>query len=101
MMFSYGSGLASSLFSLRVVGSIKAIAEHLNVRQRLAQRTAVAPADFTRVLDTREQRYGKCGYKAEAPIDGLYPGTFYLVEVDSKYRRSYQRAPGHYRKSSL
>ena len=100
-MFSYGSGLASSLFSLRVVGSIKSVAEHLNVRQRLAQRTAVSPADFTRVLDMREQKYGKCGYKAEAPVDNLFPGTYYLVEVDSKYRRSYQRGPGHYRKSSL
>lgn len=71
------------------------------MRQRLAQRVAVPPPDFTRILDSREKRFGKCGYKAEAPVEGLYPGTFYLVEVDDKYRRSYQRAPGHYRKSSL
>lgn len=100
-MFSYGSGLASSLFSLRIASSIKQIAEHLNVRQRLAQRVAVAPAEFTRTLDGREKRFGKCGYKSEDPVEGLFPGTFYLVEVDAKYRRNYQRAPGHHRKSSL
>jgi hypothetical protein len=27
------------------------------------------------------------------PIDQLFPGTFYLVEVDEKYRRYYQRTP--------
>lgn len=101
MMFSYGSGLASSLFSLRVVSSVKHIADHLNVRHRLSQRSAVDPEEFTRLLDLREKRYGKCGCPAEDPIDSLFPGTFYLVEVDGKYRRSYARAPGHHRKSSL
>jgi hydroxymethylglutaryl-CoA synthase len=48
-MFSYGSGLAATMFSLRVAQSTQQLAEKLNLVQRLDSRTAVAPADFEKV----------------------------------------------------
>ncbi len=91
MIFSYGSGMAASLFSVRITGSLIGMVERLQLRPRLSQRLCVAPTEFSRVLKTREERYGNAGWKATEPVDAFFPGTFYLTEVDSKYRRFYQR----------
>ena len=39
-------------------------------------------------------RYCAGNYKPEMPsLEELEPGTFYLVEVDARYRRAYARKP--------
>ena len=48
-VFSYGSGLASSLFSLRVKGSTDGIQKTLNLKERLAARRTVAPEVYDEV----------------------------------------------------
>ena len=48
-MFSYGSGLASSMFSFRIVGSVERIAQAINLQGRLESRVAVHPSDYERV----------------------------------------------------
>ena len=48
-IFSYGSGLASTLFSMTVKGSTKEFAEKLNLTERLAARTLVAPEVYDAV----------------------------------------------------
>lgn len=48
-MFSYGSGLASSMFSLKVVGDTSKIAAVLNLTARLEERTVVSPEIFEKV----------------------------------------------------
>ena len=48
-VFSYGSGLASSLFSLRVRGSTEFIQKNLNIKERLAQRLTLAPEVYEEV----------------------------------------------------
>jgi hydroxymethylglutaryl-CoA synthase len=52
LMFSYGSGLAASLFSVKLKSAegLKKIAETSNFQARLAQRKKVAPADFVDAL---------------------------------------------------
>ena len=48
-VFSYGSGLASSLFSLKVVGPTESFAKNLNLKERLAARQTVAPEFYDQV----------------------------------------------------
>jgi hydroxymethylglutaryl-CoA synthase len=48
-VFSYGSGLASSLFSLKVSGSTEIIQKTLNLQERLASRRTVAPEVYDEV----------------------------------------------------
>ena len=48
-IFSYGSGLASSLFSLKVVGDVSEMAQKLNLHQRLDARRTVAPQVYDEV----------------------------------------------------
>ena len=48
-IFSYGSGLASALFSLKVVGDTTEMAEKLNLQERLDARKMVAPEVYDEV----------------------------------------------------
>lgn len=96
MMFSYGSGLAATMFALRVrrggLASPSVIAAKTSVKNRLAQRTAVAPSVFTDVLSLRERTHSAAGYQ---PVGGsqvpLFPGTFHLQNIDALKRRTYAR----------
>ncbi len=48
-VFSYGSGLASALFSLKVVGDTTEMVEKLNLQERLDSRKVVAPEVYDEV----------------------------------------------------
>lgn len=48
-MFSYGSGLASSMFSFKINGSITNIQKQLDVKNRLENRRVVAPEVYDEV----------------------------------------------------
>lgn len=48
-VFSYGSGLASTLFSLRVKGDTSEISERVRLNERLEARTAVSPEFYNEV----------------------------------------------------
>ena len=51
-IFSYGGGLASSLFSLKVVGNTEEMAKNLNIKERLATRKTVSPEVYDEVYYT-------------------------------------------------
>lgn len=48
-MFSYGSGLASTLFSLKVVGDTSEMRSALNLGERLEDRAVIDPSSFEKV----------------------------------------------------
>ena len=48
-LFSYGSGLASSLFSIKVNGDIRTMVENLDLQRRLDARRTVAPEIYDEV----------------------------------------------------
>ena len=54
-IFSYGSGLASSLFSLKVVGDTSEMAQKLDLQKRLDERKTVAPEVYDEVRSTRSK----------------------------------------------
>lgn len=56
-VFSYGSGLASSLFSIKVGGSTEEIYKSLNLAERLAARRTVAPAVYDEVRNLTDMRF--------------------------------------------
>jgi hydroxymethylglutaryl-CoA synthase len=100
LMFSYGSGLAASLFSLRVPSTDYAKAALLNIRdkanldQRLADRKRIEPEVFSKTMQIRENlHHSNIGYQPQGPIQPLFPGTFWLTKKDDLGRRFYDRAP--------
>ena len=94
-LFSYGSGLASSMFSLKITNNEKdltPVRDSLNVAyDRLNERSEIAPKDFVEVLKLREKRHNSKSYVPECGPDSLFCGTYYLVRVDDTFRRTYER----------
>lgn len=101
LMFSYGSGLAASMFSLKV-GSTQAVKDRLNliartadIDARLDARTQVAPAIFNEWMGVRERLHTQEGaYTLIGTTQDekeLFPGAFFLVERDAAGRRKYEQ----------
>ncbi|KAJ3333256.1 hypothetical protein HDU76_010076 [Blyttiomyces sp. JEL0837] len=95
LMFSYGSGLASSMFSFTVRRDISNIAQNLKVGDRLAARTKLPPAEYDSIMNLREQTHNARSYAPVSVVseESLFPGTYYLTGIDEKFRRSYARTP--------
>jgi hydroxymethylglutaryl-CoA synthase len=95
LMFSYGSGLAATMFNLEIRGDISHIARVCDLKNRLRKRTFHTPEEFTANLLEREKRYNKKGYENSEPAPGsMWEGTFYLAKNDEFGRRSYKRVGG-------
>lgn len=99
-VFSYGSGLCSSMYSLTITkdtsddSSLKKIISSLNyVKPQLEARQLISPADYTNTLESREKNYHSASYEPKSNISHMFPGTYYLVQIDDKYRRTYKRIP--------
>jgi len=93
LMFSYGSGLAATLFGLTVRGDVSFIAATVNLQDRLAERVEISPAQFHETLALREHHYTMKGYENPEPAKGeLWPGTYFLAANDEYGRRSYKRS---------
>ncbi|XP_020586890.1 hydroxymethylglutaryl-CoA synthase [Phalaenopsis equestris] len=96
VMFSYGSGLASTMFSLKLNGgqhpfSLSHIASVLNVVEKLEARQEFSPEKFIETMQLMEHRYGAKDFETSKDTSLLSPGTFYLTHVDSMYRRFYAK----------
>ncbi|KAJ4354915.1 3-hydroxy-3-methylglutaryl coenzyme A synthase [Ascochyta clinopodiicola] len=89
-LFSYGSGLASSLFSFTIKGSYENIAKQLDIQSRLDARRVVAPEVYDSMCDLRKQAHLQKDYTPKGETDGILPGTYYLTGVDSLFRRTYE-----------
>lgn len=89
-IFSYGSGLASSMFSLRVRGSTEGMKEKIDLHTRLNARRVVAPEVYDEMCNLRERAHLKKDYKPEGQVDTITPGTYYLTDIDGMFRRKYE-----------
>ncbi|CAN6485034.1 unnamed protein product [Victoria cruziana] len=96
LMFSYGSGLASTMFSLKLHDgelpfSLSNIANVLDLSKKLESRHVFSPEKFVENMNLMEHRYGGKGFVTSSDKSLLSNGTFYLTEVDSAYRRFYAK----------
>lgn len=97
-LFSYGSGLASTFFSISVsenqTEALKTLISGLNyVKPLLEQRVKVEPAKFEATLQLRQDTCHKAPYTPVSSIENFFPGTYYLTQIDDKHRRTYERIP--------
>nr|XP_033787757.1 hydroxymethylglutaryl-CoA synthase, cytoplasmic isoform X2 [Geotrypetes seraphini]XP_033787766.1 hydroxymethylglutaryl-CoA synthase, cytoplasmic isoform X2 [Geotrypetes seraphini]XP_033787776.1 hydroxymethylglutaryl-CoA synthase, cytoplasmic isoform X2 [Geotrypetes seraphini] len=97
-VFSYGSGFAASLYSLRVTqdatpGSSldKLVVSLSDLKVRLDSRQCVAPKVFAENMKLREETHHLANYIPQGSVEDLFTGTWYLVRVDEKHRRQYAR----------
>ncbi|KAK6071563.1 Hydroxymethylglutaryl-CoA synthase 1 [Seiridium cupressi] len=88
-MFSYGSGAASTLFTLRVTGDLSSIVQKVDLMGRLQKRHIRTPEEYEQACALRLNAYGERSYKPVGDITSLLPGTYYLESIDEEYRRTY------------
>ncbi|KAK4884721.1 hypothetical protein RN001_000992 [Aquatica leii] len=97
-LFSYGSGLASTMFSITVTKDCndnsplyKLMSNIKDVKTRLEQRQKISPEKFVTILETRNQNCHKAPFAPLSSIKDLFLGTYYLNEIDGMFRRYYRR----------
>lgn len=103
VLFSYGSGLASAMFSLRVTsGSCSSTEAKLDRivatlrrhRDDLEQRRVqIEPDLYDIYLQEREASNKRVPREPRFSTASLRPGTWHLTGVDERYRRTYDRVP--------
>ncbi|KAK5137504.1 hypothetical protein LTR08_008482 [Meristemomyces frigidus] len=89
-IFSYGSGLASSMFSMKVKGSTEEMRSKLDLHTRLENRQTVAPEVYDEMCNIRERAHLKKNYKPVGSAETIVEGTYYLTNVDDMFRRAYE-----------
>lgn len=97
-LFSYGSGLAATMFSITVSkdcndnSALYKLKSNLSyVKKQLDQRKKVSPEKFSSILELREKNCHKAPYEPVGDIGDLFSGTYYLTKVDDMHRRFYSR----------
>jgi len=99
-LFSYGSGMASSFFSIRISDDCSEDSPLCkfskvlgDVKQRLETREKFAPEDFVKTLSLREKAIDCVPFQPAGEVESMFPGTWYLTQIDEKHRRTYDRVP--------
>ena len=107
-IFSYGGGLASSLFSIKVIGSTEEMAKNLNIKERLAARTTVSPkvykevcisyrigsdktgTNMEKICNLRKNAHLQKSYIPIGNTETISKGTYYLTHIDDVFCRKYE-----------
>ncbi|KAM9903909.1 hypothetical protein OXX69_007769 [Metschnikowia pulcherrima] len=90
-IFSYGSGLASTLLSVKVVGDISPITKVLNLDYKLNEgRQKKTPEEYVQHIALREKAHLQKSFKPQGSVDDIAPGAYYLVNIDDKFQRTYE-----------
>ncbi|CCF60817.1 hypothetical protein KAFR_0L02060 [Kazachstania africana CBS 2517] len=89
-LFSYGSGLAASLFSCKIVKDINYIVNNLQLKEVLENRIKRSPIEYENAIKLREKAHLQKNFEPTGSIDHLLQGVYYLVKVDDKFRRTYE-----------
>jgi len=100
VLFSYGSGLASSMFSLRASTDVspdsplqRLVGSLVDLKTRLDSRQKVEPQVFEKTMKLREDTHHLAPYTPVGDVDTLFPGTWYVTAIDEMHRRKYERVP--------
>ncbi|XP_022116758.1 hydroxymethylglutaryl-CoA synthase 1 [Pieris rapae] len=97
-LFSYGSGLASTMYSINICNDMSAgsklekLINSVNESVSLLEkRMSVEPQKFSDYMQVRTENYHTAPYEPSGPVDTLFPGTYYLIKIDDQRRRTYNR----------
>ncbi|KAG0666798.1 3-hydroxy-3-methylglutaryl coenzyme A synthase [Monosporozyma unispora] len=88
-LFSYGSGMAASLYSFTVRDDISELVANLHLDKWLQSRTCLTPVEYESQLKQREAIHLQKDYKPVGTTEYIRSGSYYLTEIDTIYRRNY------------
>lgn len=91
-VFSYGSGLASTLLSVQVKGDISKITANLNIDDKLnGSRVQKTPQEYVAAIELREQIHLQKSYEPKGSLENIAKGVYYLADINDKFQRKYIR----------
>ena len=93
LLYSFGSGAAASMFAIRINGSTEQIVKAVDLKNRLDSKKVVPCQTYVEALKTREATHNAVNHKPVGQLENLWPGAYYLENVDHMYRRTYGRIP--------
>lgn len=91
LMYSFGSGSAASIFNIRVRGSTETMRSQLDLQRRLEGMQVVPCPVYVDALQTREKTHNAIEFEPKGSLEDLWPHTYYLKHIDSKFRRFYEK----------
>ncbi|KAF2764138.1 thiolase-like protein, partial [Teratosphaeria nubilosa] len=80
-IFSYGLGLPSTLFALRIKGDTRAMSGVLNLNERLDLRVRSSPPDF---VEPRRHAHLRRDFQPRRSIDATNAGSYYLARINDQ-----------------
>ncbi len=94
-LFSYGSGLASTLLVLDVDNERykKIIKNNQDIVSHIKERIKISPYLYESILLKKEKLYLRNNYIPQGKTEDLFDGTFYLTKIDNLWRRFYAQKP--------
>lgn len=91
LCFSYGSGCASTMYSLKINGDLTQMKAALNLKARLEARSRRTVIEYEEAVKRENERYLKAPYQPHDGIDELWPNSWYLEGIDDQWKRTYKR----------
>ena len=100
LLFSYGSGLAATALQVNFSdskhgdahsSSLDGIAQMLDLPGLLDSRVEVSPEEYIDTLEQRREAYGTYPMTIPPPASSLREGSYFLVGVDARGRRQYEK----------
>ncbi len=89
VLFAYGSGLASTMYSFVFKQSPQRIAGIVDLGRRLENRVLVSAEEYEAIMKYNEQVVDVSCYIPISNTAVLESGTYYLEMIDQNYRRHY------------
>ena len=90
-MYSYGSGAASSMFSLRVNSKVSFEYIYTNVNKLLNDRILIDPREYEKMMDERILNYTRKGYRPKMQASYIRPNAYILQEIKERGERLYTK----------
>ena len=77
------------MFSCVVRGDLTVMATALDLERRLLSRIEIPPKKYDEIMNLREKVHNARGYQPKSDLEGLFKDSYYLENIDDKFRRSY------------
>lgn len=91
LCFSYGSGAASSIYSLKVVGETDQMQKALQIKSRLDSRIKRTVEEYLNSCLKAKQLYSTPSFQLSDSLDLLWNNSYYLDYKDDQWRRFYKK----------
>lgn len=88
-MYSYGSGLAATFFTIRVTRDTSDLGRKLDLQKRIDEMEVRSCEEYLAALKLREETTDKTDWTPKGKVEDIWPGGYYLEHNDAKHRRKY------------